>query len=114
MYGSASSFIFGNLTTRGTFEGKTIGQGNYLINPLDSAFEQLQQDSLLNGFAIWFESTSATKPATYVIAHDKLVGIQSVNGKNASQETIYDLQGCRVPVAARGLYIVNKKKVLLK
>ena len=114
MFGSASSFVFGDLTTRGTFEGKTIGQGNYLINPSGSAFEQLQQDSLLNGFAIWFESTSATKPATYVIAHDKLVGIQSVKDKNASQETIYDLQGRRVPVAGRGLYIVNKKKVLLK
>lgn len=41
-------------------------------------------------------------------------GIQHVNADTNADETIYDLQGRRVEKAAKGVYIINGRKVIVK
>ncbi|MBR5593667.1 MAG: hypothetical protein IKW46_06290, partial [Bacteroidaceae bacterium] len=41
-------------------------------------------------------------------------GIEEVKGENGEVKTIYDLQGRKVEVPSKGLYIINGKKVFIK
>jgi len=48
-----------------------------------------------------------------LLTKNETVGIQSVKAENADN-TVYDLQGRRVAQPAKGLYILNGKKVMIK
>ena len=61
------------------------------------------------------ESGSGSRTA-WVFADDETTGINTVNGSESkvNGSDIYDLQGRRVAQPAKGLYIVNGKKVVIK
>ena len=41
-------------------------------------------------------------------------GVEEVKGENGNVKTIYDLQGRKVDIPTKGLYIIDGKKVLVK
>ena len=48
------------------------------------------------------------------IVFGETTGINMVNGEEAKVNGFYNLQGQRVAAPAKGLYIVNGKKVIIK
>ena len=45
---------------------------------------------------------------------DVTTGIDAVKGENGKQNSVYDLQGRHVDNPAKGIYIVNGNKVVVK
>ena len=45
---------------------------------------------------------------------DGTTGVEEVKGENGNAEAIYDLQGRKVEIPSKGMYIINGKKILVK
>lgn len=48
------------------------------------------------------------------MVNDDVTGIDNVKVETSKDNIVYDLQGRRVSQPAKGIYIVNGKKVLVK
>ena len=48
----------------------------------------------------------------YLAVVDSQTGISEIESNNSVSSAIYDLQGRRVAVANKGIYIINGKKVV--
>ena len=58
---------------------------------------------------------SGSATAQEFFAFDETVtGVDSINAQDSEEEKVYDLQGRRIAKPAKGVYIVNGKKVIMK
>ncbi|MBQ8065172.1 MAG: hypothetical protein IJ200_05905 [Prevotella sp.] len=63
----------------------------------------------------YLETTSAVSGARLVLAFDEdITAVEGVKAVNAQENVYYNLAGQRVAQPAKGLYIVNGKKVIMK
>lgn len=87
--------------------GKYIFQHNALCRVTDAG------TAFIPGQCAYFEVTTASAKANYPVQLDNvtITGITEVNATNAD-ETCYDLQGRHVAHPAKGVYIVNGKKMI--
>ena len=116
-------------TAKGSLEGsateataydKFSGYKLYMLKKVgnNAQFVPMTSGSLAKGKAylkIAQENTgSGAAKAFSVLFADELTGIQSVNSDETKVNGIYDLQGRKVSQPAKGLYIVNGMKVVIK
>ncbi len=113
--GKAGSVKGGSLTLYGSFMPKTLTSGKYLMDNDGKAFKLTGEDSECKAFGIWMENETEEKPATYVIAGNDPSAIRNISAEPVQGKEMYDLQGRKTGKApGKGIYIVNKKKVVLK
>ena len=97
----------------------------YYAISIDGGWWQIPEDSSLYPFRAYLSMTardgSPVKVSDEAMRSIRIrekgegtTGIEEVKGKNGEVKTIYDLQGRRVEVPNKGLYIINGKKVLIK
>lgn len=89
---------------------------NYYGINAEGKFQKGGSSALVNSFRAVLTSVPAAAPAISLIDGDA-TGINMVRGKGLSvdgAEACYNLQGQRVTKPAKGLYIVNGKKVMFK
>lgn len=125
--GSASSYDFTIASTITEFSGTNILKGQiatidastvttpYTMQKIgdEKGFAKFNGD-YLKGFKAYLENPISTS-GTLALHFPDATGINAINAATENgNATIYDLQGRRVQNAARGLYIVNGKKVLVK
>ena len=97
----------------------------YYAISIDGGWWQIPEDSSLYPFRAYLSMTA--RDGSPVKVSDKAMrsirirekgegttGIEEVKGENGEVKTIYDLQGRKVEVPSKGLYIINGKKVLIK
>ena len=60
------------------------------------------------------EKTNGANFASYSFRFNVATAIEEVEDKNVEVKTIYDLTGRKVEVPAKGMYIINGKKVFIK
>jgi len=74
-------------------------------------------DAIVPGMKIGIQSIyygGGVRNTSNIVWMDKPVGINHVNAETDNKVVIFDLQGRRVTVPTKGLYIVNGKKVMMK
>jgi hypothetical protein len=97
----------------------------YYAISIDGGWWQIPEDSSLYPFRAYLSMTardgSPVKVSDEAMRSIRIrekgegtTGIEEVKGENGEVKTIYDLQGRRVEVPNKGLYIINGKKVLIK
>lgn len=97
----------------------------YYAISIEGGWWQIPEDSSLYPFRVYLSMTA--RDGSPVKVSDKAMrsirirekgegttGIEEVKGENGEVKTIYDLQGRKVEVPNKGLYIINGKKVLIK
>ncbi len=113
--GKAASIKDGSLALYGSFMPKTLISGKYQIDNDGKAFRLTGEESECNAFGIWMENAAEGKPAAYVIAGSGPSAVRNITTESLQDKEIYDLQGRKTAKApGKGIYIVNKKKVVLK
>ena len=129
LVGNEGSYSLALTTTAETIDGNVLtGTGiagvavdaattaYILAKPAEEVVFALLNDEDRNiaGFKAYFILTGeGAAPAHLFFEDGMLTGISAVNAA-ANGAAIYDLQGRRVNTAAKGVYIVNGKKVLVK
>ena len=97
----------------------------YYAISIDGGWWQIPEDSSLYPFRAYLSMTardgSPVKVSDEAMRSIRIrekgegtTGIEEVKDENGEVKTIYDLQGRRVEVPNKGLYIINGKKVLIK
>ncbi|MBO5664758.1 MAG: hypothetical protein J6S03_00995, partial [Bacteroidaceae bacterium] len=97
----------------------------YYAISIDGGWWQIPEDSSLYPFRAYLSMTardgSPVKVSDEAMRSIRIrekgegtTGIEEVKGENGEVKTIYDLQGRKVEVPNKGLYIINGKKVLIK
>ena len=74
-------------------------------------------DAIVPGMKIGIQSIyygGGVRNTSNIVWMDKPVGINHVNAETDNKVVIFDLQGRRVTVPTKGLYIVNGKKVMMR
>ena len=69
----------------------------------------------MKGFRAYFKVKGAAQGAKAMVMMDNsLTGVKTILNENLQNEQVYDLQGRKVTRPAKGLYIMNGKKVIIK
>ena len=68
----------------------------------------------LKGFRAYFKGSSNARATTFVIDDTEATGIITAEGEVVMDAPVYNMQGQRVNGSARGLYITNGKKYVVK
>ncbi len=86
------------------------------LNGTEVVFAKLADtDRNIAGFKAYFVLTTGGDAPQYLFFDEgEVTGINAVNAAAQNGAAVYDLQGRRVSAAAKGVYIVNGKKVLVK
>ena len=85
-----------------------LGANNTLLYPSTNS-------GAMKGFRAYFEVTGEAKGARAMVKIDNSqTGVKTILSENLQNEQVYDLQGRSVSHPAKGLYIVNGKKVIIK
>lgn len=106
-------------TMIGNFEPTTVPTGAFFISN-NTWFEAAENNPVnIKAFRAYIElSQEATARGIKGIFSDLDGEVTGINGVNATEKkfdgTVYDLSGRKVAQPARGLYIVNGKKVVIK
>lgn len=106
-------------TITGTYNKKfTLLEKNWYALANDGTFSKQTTGSytrFLYPFRFYLEITgsSQSKPVG-IMVNDDATGIDNVKVETSKDNIVYDLQGRRVSQPAKGIYIVNGKKVLVK
>ena len=69
---------------------------------------------LNNAYKIYMPLSESMQSKGYRFDFDGTTGIENVNTDGVDTDAVYDLQGRKVKVPAKGIYIVNGKKVLIR
>lgn len=106
----------GNLFVRGTGAAVATTDGsytNYILSTKSGVvgFYHANGNIVAKNRAYLHTSVSA---ARIDLSFDELTGINEVKNQKEAVEGIFDLQGRKVAQPAKGLYIVNGKKVVIK
>lgn len=126
LYGPAKrSFTVSSWNTLYTFVGTYTGiSGEEMVNggyyalgggtlhPAASAENALSSYRWYMKVSGWSNSQQASDVKILVFGEEDATGIETM--KEVSNMTVYDLQGRRVENPAKGIYIVNGKKVMFK
>ena len=87
----------------------------------DNTLKYTTKDRTLKGFRAYFyfwENHNSVKPLSFDIdfGDGEATGIETLDGEplTINHDEVYDLQGRRVSTPAKGMYIVNGKKVFIK
>ena len=85
-----------------------LGANNTLYYPSTSS-------GAMKGFRAYFKVKGEAQGAKAMVMMDNsLTGVKTILNENLQNEQVYDLQGRMVTRPAKGLYIVNGKKVIIK
>ncbi len=85
-----------------------LGANNTLYYPSTSS-------GAMKGFRAYFEVKGEAQGAKAMVMMDNsLTGVKTILNENLQNEQVYDLQGRMVTRPAKGLYIMNGKKVIIK
>lgn len=108
--------VTGNLFVRGTGAAVATTDGsytNYILSTKSGVvgFYHANNNIVAVNRAYLHTSVSA---ARIDLSFDELTGINEVKSQKETVEGIFDLQGRKVAQPAKGLYIVNGKKVVIK
>ncbi len=108
--------VTGNLFVRGTGAAVATTDGSYTNYILSTkggvvGFYHANNNIVAVNRAYLHTSVSA---ARIDLSFDELTGINEVKNQKEAVEGIFDLQGRKVAQPAKGLYIVNGKKVVIK
>ena len=99
-----STYYFGMIKDQTTLTFGKISDTGFIV-PSDKAYLSVPASNFPSG----------TARLTVSFGDEETTGIQSVNGSGFKvQGDFYDLQGRRIDKPAKGLYIVNGKKVVIK
>ena len=116
--GEPATIVSSTLT--GTYEAIAFdGDTNYVLGTDGNKVGFFHWDGTeLKGFRAYIEGEAAVGVGTEVkgfyLNHDIATQIREMVGASDGKATYYDLSGRRVTQPARGLYIVNGKKVAVK
>ena len=103
-------------TFKGTYTSANTN-GGYKLNADGDFFELQTSDVMENPFRAFFlgsESTNNSKRALTLNLGDVPTLIMDIENAQQTIENVFDLQGCRVQNAQKGIYIQNGKKVVIK
>ena len=101
----------------GTYVAKTInGASDYVLGTFDSkvGFYHWDSNNLAANRAYVAGNSGPNNVKGFYLNFDATTGISGIDKREATDGQYYDLSGRRVAQPARGLYIVNGKKVAVK
>ena len=85
-----------------------LGANNTLYNPSTTS-------GAMKGFRAYFKVKGEAQGAKAMVMMDNsLTGVKTILNENLQNEQVYDLQGRMVTRPAKGLYIMNGKKVIIR
>ena len=95
------------------------GYTNYILSMVDAVlgfYKVNDNGSWCNAGTAYLKVADSSAPARgfFTLWNDEATGINAVTGSKAAEGQTYNLNGQRVAEPAKGLYIVNGKKVIIK
>ncbi|MBQ2344185.1 MAG: BspA family leucine-rich repeat surface protein [Prevotella sp.] len=100
------------------FDVTTLDNGNeniLFLGANNTLYYPSASSGAMKGFRAYFEVKGAAQGAKAMVMMDNsLTGVKTILNENLQNEQVYDLQGRMVTRPAKGLYIVNGKKVIIK
>ena len=99
------------------FDVKTLDNGNeniLFLGANNTLYYPSASSGAMKGFRAYFEVKEAQGAKAMVMMDNSLTGVKTILNENLQNEQVYDLQGRMVTRPAKGLYIVNGKKVIIK
>lgn len=100
------------------FDVKTLDNGNeniLFLGANNTLYYPSTTSGAMKGFRAYFEVKGEAQGAKAMVMMDNsLTGVKTILNENLQNEQVYDLQGRMVTRPAKGLYIVNGKKVIIK
>ena len=100
------------------FDVTTLDNGNeniLFLGANNTLFYPSTSSGAMKGFRAYFEVKGAAQGAKAMVMMDNsLTGVKTILNENLQNEQVYDLQGRMVTRPAKGLYIMNGKKVIIK
>ena len=97
----------------GIYEPTLIAQGDLFVAP-ENKLQPSDGEGKLKGFRAYFKAVNPGARATRFVIGDTTTGIIAADGTVVEDGSVYNLSGQRVAKPAKGLYIVNGKKQLMK
>jgi len=91
----------------------TIAEGDYFIGS-NQLWKSAGATTIKGTRAYLKAKTAGARIANFLIDGDETTGIQTVNAKAQKSEKLYNMNGQEVKKAAKGLYIKNGKKMVVK
>lgn len=111
--GAGSVGPFGGFTFKGNFEAGMDMKGKYGVT--SNAIKEGASGAKLNAFAAYLEGTTPAHELGITIEDGDVTGIsQTLQNVLNGEQVFYNLAGQRVDRPAKGVYIVNGKKVIIK
>ena len=100
------------------FDVTTLDNGNeniLFLGANNTLFYPSTSSGAMKGFRAYFEVKGEAQGAKAMVMMDNsLTGVKTILNENLQNEQVYDLQGRMVTRPAKGLYIMNGKKVIIK
>lgn len=100
------------------FDVTSLGKGNeniLFLGANNTLYYPSTSSGAMKGFRAYFEVKGEAQGAKAMVMMDNsLTGVKTILNENLQNEQVYDLQGRMVTRPAKGLYIVNGKKVIIK
>ena len=100
------------------FDVTTLQNGNeniLFLGANNTLFYPSTTSGAMKGFRAYFEVKGEAQGAKAMVMMDNsLTGVKTILNENLQNEQVYDLQGRMVTRPAKGLYIMNGKKVIIK
>ena len=104
----------GDWTFAGTYTAIKAPVGSYIFSG-NKLHRVTGYNVNVKAFRGYFTSNDATANELTIVIDGETTGLSEIERmRNGENETFYDLQGRRVAQPAKGLYIVNGKKVVIK
>ena len=99
----------------GIYEPTLIAQGDLFVAP-ENMLQPSNGEGKLKGFRAYFKNTTGglARVMKFVVDGGETTGIIAADGTVVEDGSVYNLSGQRVAKPAKGLYIVNGKKQLMK
>ena len=100
------------------FDVTTLDNGNeniLFLGANNTLFYPSTSSGAMKGFRAYFKVKGEAQGAKAMVMMDNsLTGVKTILNENLQNEQVYDLQGRMVTRPAKGLYIMNGKKVIIK
>ncbi len=100
------------------FDVTTLDNGNeniLFLGANNTLYYPSTTSGAMKGFRAYFEVKGAAQGAKAMVMMDNsLTGVKTILNENLQNEQVFDLQGRMVTRPAKGLYIMNGKKVIIK
>ncbi len=101
-----------NMTFKGNYNAEMDMEDKYGVT--SNKIMQGAAGSKLNAFAAYFEISEGGARELSISTDDEVTAIKTVHASRLLPTECYDLQGRKVALPTRGLYIVNGKKIIIK